>query len=161
MKILSSVQKRLMQENFIKAGGSVKSVIPRKGGELFRLPFLRQWFQTSRAVVMHLVNGTLQVNYIRRIKMLQLTSFCRLFYYYYSTGRLPRSRQNYSVSVDGSRLSNWWRQKYPNIPAQISSSIRLFKGFAIAVGVCAQKNFVSFSAQVADSLSPRQVIFFF
>lgn len=26
-----------------------------------RLPFLRQWFRTSRAVVMHLTNGTLQV----------------------------------------------------------------------------------------------------
>ncbi|EFX86035.1 polo kinase-like protein, copy C [Daphnia pulex] len=63
MKILTSVQALLMQENFIKAGGSVKSVLPRKGDELFRLPFLRQWFMTSRAIVMHLANGTLQVNY--------------------------------------------------------------------------------------------------
>lgn len=58
MKLLAYFRS-YMQENLIKAGGSVP---PREGDELIRLPFLRQWFRTSRAVVMHLTNGTLQVN---------------------------------------------------------------------------------------------------
>ena len=48
-----------MQEHLIKTGASV---VPRDGDEHLRLPFLRQWFRTSRAVVMHLTSGTLQVN---------------------------------------------------------------------------------------------------
>ena len=59
MKLLAYFRS-YMQENLIKAGGSVP---PREGDELIRLPFLRQWFRTSRAVVMHLTNGTLQVKY--------------------------------------------------------------------------------------------------
>ena len=47
-----------MQEHLIKTGASV---VPRDGDEHLRLPFLRQWFRTSRAVVMHLTSGTLQV----------------------------------------------------------------------------------------------------
>lgn len=68
-----------------------------------RLPFLRHWFRTPPALVMHLANGTLQVNHIRRFKMLHLTTyFC-----HYSTGLLfPRSRQNYSVSGDGCCYNN-------------------------------------------------------
>lgn len=57
MKLLAYFRS-YMQENLIKAGDSVA---PREGDELARLPFLRQWFRTSRAVVMHLTNGTLQV----------------------------------------------------------------------------------------------------
>ena len=33
------------------------------GDELARIPFLRTWFRTSRAVVMFLTNGTLQVSF--------------------------------------------------------------------------------------------------
>ena len=44
--------------NLIKAGASVPL---REGDELIRLPSLRQWFRSSRALVMHLTNGTLQV----------------------------------------------------------------------------------------------------
>lgn len=58
MKLLAYFRS-YMQENLIKAGGSVP---PREGDELARLPYLRQWFRTSRAVVMHLTNGTLQVS---------------------------------------------------------------------------------------------------
>ena len=50
-----------MQEHLIKTGASVA---PRDGDEHLRLPFLRQWFRTSRAVVMHLTSGTLQVTYL-------------------------------------------------------------------------------------------------
>ncbi len=52
---------------------------------LARLPYLRKWLRTPHATVMHLDNGTLQVNYIRSIKMFKLNFFC-----HYSTGRLPR-----------------------------------------------------------------------
>jgi polo-like kinase 1 len=48
-----------MQENLIKTGASV---VPRDGDEHLRLPILRQWSNTDRAVVMHLTSGTLQVN---------------------------------------------------------------------------------------------------
>lgn len=61
MKLLAYFRS-YMQDNLIKAGASIP---PREGDELIRLPFLRQWFRTSRAVVMHLTNGTLQVNYFR------------------------------------------------------------------------------------------------
>lgn len=61
MKLLAYFRS-YMQENLVKAGASIPS---REGDDLIRLPFLRQWFRTSRAVVMHLTNGTLQVNYFR------------------------------------------------------------------------------------------------
>ena len=61
MKLLNYFRS-YMQENLIKAGASIP---PREGDELIRLPFLRQWFRTSRAVVMHLTNGTLQINYFK------------------------------------------------------------------------------------------------
>ena len=57
MKLLAYFR-NYMKENLIKAG---ESIPPREGDELIRLPFLRQWFRTSRAVVMSLTNGTLQV----------------------------------------------------------------------------------------------------
>ena len=37
------------------------NIAPREGDELTRLPFLRTWFRTRSAIVMHLSNGTLQV----------------------------------------------------------------------------------------------------
>ena len=33
--------------------------------ELSRIPALKTWFRTSRAVVMHLTNGTLQINFVK------------------------------------------------------------------------------------------------
>lgn len=57
MKLLAYFRS-YMRDNLIKAGASIAA---RDGDELIRLPYLRQWFRTSRAVVMHLTNGTLQV----------------------------------------------------------------------------------------------------
>ena len=37
------------------------NVVPREGDEMTRLPFLRTWFRTRSAMVLHLSNGTLQV----------------------------------------------------------------------------------------------------
>ncbi|CAJ0961496.1 unnamed protein product, partial [Mesorhabditis belari] len=36
---------------------------PKEGDELARLPFLRSWFRTDSAIVLHLTNGTLQINF--------------------------------------------------------------------------------------------------
>ncbi len=47
-----------MKEHLLKAGANMES---REGDELSRIPALKTWFRTSRAVVMHLTNGTLQV----------------------------------------------------------------------------------------------------
>lgn len=47
-----------MKEHLLKAGANMQI---REGDELSRIPFLKTWFRTSRAVVMFLTNGTLQV----------------------------------------------------------------------------------------------------
>lgn len=48
-----------MNEHLLKAGGSV----PREGDELTRVPYLRSWFRTKEAIIFHLTNGTLQLNF--------------------------------------------------------------------------------------------------
>lgn len=47
-----------MKEHLLKAGAEMAA---KEGDELSRIPALKTWFRTSRAVVMHLTNGTLQV----------------------------------------------------------------------------------------------------
>ena len=37
------------------------NMVPREGDDMTRLPFLRTWFRTRSAIVLHLSNGTLQV----------------------------------------------------------------------------------------------------
>lgn len=51
-----------MEEHLLKAGANMQS---RDGDELSRIPFLRTWFRTSRAVVMFLTNGTVQINFFK------------------------------------------------------------------------------------------------
>jgi len=51
-----------MKEHLLKAGAGMQM---REGDELSRIPFLRTWFRTSRAVVMFLTNGTLQINFFK------------------------------------------------------------------------------------------------
>merc|ERR1719351_241953 len=51
-----------MKEHLLKAGAGMQM---REGDELSRIPFLRTWFRTSRAVVMHLTNGTMQINFFK------------------------------------------------------------------------------------------------
>ncbi|CAH8450431.1 unnamed protein product [Dicrocoelium dendriticum] len=52
--------KTYMQENLLKAGENVPR---RDSDDLARLPFLRRWFRTRSAMVLHLSNGTLQINF--------------------------------------------------------------------------------------------------
>ena len=49
-----------MKEHLLKAGANMEV---GERDELSRIPALKTWFRTSRAVVMHLTNGTLQVGH--------------------------------------------------------------------------------------------------
>lgn len=49
-----------MSEHLLKAGANVAR---REGDELARLPYLTLWFRTKSAIVLHLTNGTVQVNF--------------------------------------------------------------------------------------------------
>ncbi|XP_072337269.1 serine/threonine-protein kinase PLK1 [Scyliorhinus torazame] len=51
-----------MSEHLLKAGANIT---PREGDELARLPFLRIWFRTRSAIVLHLSNGTVQINFFQ------------------------------------------------------------------------------------------------
>lgn len=49
-----------MSEHLLKAGANIT---PREGDELARLPYLRTWFRTRSAIILHLSNGTVQINF--------------------------------------------------------------------------------------------------
>lgn len=49
-----------MNEHLLKAGANIPQ---REGDELARLPCLSTWFRTKSAIVLHLSNGTLQINF--------------------------------------------------------------------------------------------------
>jgi len=51
-----------MVEHLLRAGGQVQ---PKAEDDMVRLPFLRSWFRTRSAIVLHLSNGTLQVNFFQ------------------------------------------------------------------------------------------------
>jgi polo-like kinase 1 len=51
-----------MSEHLLKAGAGMQ---PRESDNLVRLPFLRTWFRTRSAIVLHLSNGTLQINFFQ------------------------------------------------------------------------------------------------
>lgn len=51
-----------MKEHLLKAGANIEI---REEDQLSRIPALKTWFRTSRAVVMHLTNGTLQINFFK------------------------------------------------------------------------------------------------
>ncbi|XP_022094087.1 serine/threonine-protein kinase PLK1-like [Acanthaster planci] len=50
-----------MSEHLLKTGAAVKL----ESDNLARLPFLRTWFRTRSAIVLHLNNGTLQINFFQ------------------------------------------------------------------------------------------------
>uniref|UniRef100_A0A0N4ZEJ9 Serine/threonine-protein kinase PLK n=1 Tax=Parastrongyloides trichosuri TaxID=131310 RepID=A0A0N4ZEJ9_PARTI len=51
--------RRYMREHLVRA----VTTAPREGDEFSRLPVLRTWFRTKAAIVLHLTNGTLQINF--------------------------------------------------------------------------------------------------
>ncbi|XP_034231972.1 serine/threonine-protein kinase PLK1 [Thrips palmi] len=66
MKLLTYFR-RYMNEHLVKAGGAIA---PRECDSLSRIPYLHTWFRTPSAVVMHLTNGTLQVNFLDHTKII-------------------------------------------------------------------------------------------
>ncbi|XP_037620896.1 serine/threonine-protein kinase PLK1 [Sebastes umbrosus] len=51
-----------MSEHLLKAGANMAR---RDGDELARLPYLSLWFRTKSAIVLHLTNGTVQINFFQ------------------------------------------------------------------------------------------------
>ena len=51
-----------VSEHLLKAGANIT---PREGDKLARLPYLRMWFQTCSAIILHLSNGTVQINFFQ------------------------------------------------------------------------------------------------
>uniref|UniRef100_A0A3Q1BTM6 Serine/threonine-protein kinase PLK n=1 Tax=Amphiprion ocellaris TaxID=80972 RepID=A0A3Q1BTM6_AMPOC len=51
-----------MSEHLLKAGANMAR---REGDELARLPYLSLWFRTKSAIVLHLTNGTVQINFFQ------------------------------------------------------------------------------------------------
>ncbi|XP_072162806.1 serine/threonine-protein kinase PLK1-like [Diadema setosum] len=49
-----------MSEHLLKAGAAMT---PRESDSMARLPFLQTWFRTKSAIILHLSNGTLQINF--------------------------------------------------------------------------------------------------
>lgn len=56
-----------MSEHLLKAGANIT---PREGDELARLPYLCTWFRTRSAIILHLSNGTVQINFFQ-VRLLQ------------------------------------------------------------------------------------------
>ncbi|CAB4040273.1 A Chain A, Serine threonine- kinase PLK1 [Paramuricea clavata] len=52
-----------MSEHLLKAGGPRGTAV--EANEVSRLPYLRTWYRTRRAIVLHLSNGILQVNFFQ------------------------------------------------------------------------------------------------
>jgi hypothetical protein len=50
-----------MSEHLLKAGGPRGTAV--EANEVSRLPYLRTWYRTRRAIVLHLSNGILQVSH--------------------------------------------------------------------------------------------------
>ncbi|XP_055543960.1 serine/threonine-protein kinase polo [Wyeomyia smithii] len=59
MKLLSYF-KRYMTEHLVKAGAGAVNI---ESDQISRIPHLHTWFRTMCAVVMHLTNGTVQLNF--------------------------------------------------------------------------------------------------
>ncbi|XP_076003736.1 serine/threonine-protein kinase PLK1 isoform X2 [Genypterus blacodes] len=51
-----------MSEHLLKAGANIAR---RDGDELARLPYLSTWFRTKSAIILHLSNGTVQINFFQ------------------------------------------------------------------------------------------------
>ncbi|XP_026214909.1 serine/threonine-protein kinase PLK1-like [Anabas testudineus] len=51
-----------MSEHLLKTGANMAR---REGDELARLPYLSLWFRTKSAIVLHLTNGTVQINFFQ------------------------------------------------------------------------------------------------
>ena len=96
-----------MKEHLLKAGANMEL---KERDELSRIPALKTWFRTSRAVVMHLTNGTLQVM-IKAYLIPNWVILCNRYANFIlfneriitiSDKLLQRSHKNYFMSSHGS-----------------------------------------------------------
>ncbi|KAL4842573.1 hypothetical protein H8958_013324 [Nasalis larvatus] len=51
-----------LSKHLLKAGANITL---REGNELARLPYLRTWFRTRSAIILHLSNGSVQINFFQ------------------------------------------------------------------------------------------------
>ena len=51
-----------MSEHLLKGGANIT---PREGDELAQLPYLHTWFRTRSAIILHLSNGSVQINFFQ------------------------------------------------------------------------------------------------
>lgn len=94
-----------MSEHLLKAGANIAR---REGDELARLPYLSLWFRTKSAIVLHLTNGTVQINFFqvgRHTTFLLVYLSCdgiyRSFIHAFVTLSLAGPHQADPVSADG------------------------------------------------------------
>ncbi|EDW95202.2 serine/threonine-protein kinase polo [Drosophila yakuba] len=66
MKLLSYF-KRYMIEHLVKAGANNVNI---ESDQISRMPHLHSWFRTTCAVVMHLTNGSVQLNFSDHMKLI-------------------------------------------------------------------------------------------
>ncbi|XP_055376823.1 serine/threonine-protein kinase polo [Condylostylus longicornis] len=66
MKLLSYF-KRYMSEHLVKAGADA---VNHESDSISRIPHLHTWFRTTCAVVMHLTNGSVQLNFSDHVKII-------------------------------------------------------------------------------------------
>ncbi|KAI3384445.1 hypothetical protein SNEBB_001280 [Seison nebaliae] len=57
--VLLKYFKNYMKDNLLKTGSEQE----RRGNEMARWPYLRHWFRTRSAIILHFSNGTLQLNF--------------------------------------------------------------------------------------------------
>ncbi|KAK7929157.1 hypothetical protein WMY93_005552 [Mugilogobius chulae] len=69
-----------MSEHLLKTGANM---VRREGDELARMPYLSLWFRTKSAIVLHLTNGTVQINFFQGDELARMP--------YLSCGSGPRA----------------------------------------------------------------------
>lgn len=85
-----------MSEHLLKAGANIT---PRDGDELARLPYLGHWFRTKSAIVLHLTNGTVQINFFQVPSSSSLSLFLLVSLSLSSSARLSLSLLPSSLSI--------------------------------------------------------------
>lgn len=90
--LLNFFRKYMDEEHLMKMGNNIAR---REGNELARLPHLQTWFCTKCAILLHLSNGTLQINFLQVWRFLE--NVCAFDWYFIShLGQL----HTYSVPGD-------------------------------------------------------------
>lgn len=140
-----------MSEHLLKAGANIT---PREGDELARLPYLRTWFRTRSAIILHLSNGTVQINFFQVCRGWTpcLGWPCCLLHqrgaflpFALSLGHLLSSffsrsllgpHQTYPVPPYGSGDLHQREEGLPNVPPEPPGGVRLLQGAGQPPALC-------------------------